>query len=75
MTLGYPTRVMISESKDQRSKVKVTGSQSTKRRSSGLLELCTLSSAQPLVADSVRNREVLLGGSLIISRGEPATPS
>ena len=44
--LGYPTSVDFGV---KMSKVKVTESQSAKRRSNGWRELCTLSSAQPLV--------------------------
>jgi len=43
--------------KVQRSKVKFTRSQSAKRRSSGWRELCTLSSAQPLVTGRICRRQ------------------
>jgi len=47
-----------------RAKVKVTGSQNAKRRSSDQRELCTLSSAQPLVIISL-----LCSNSLVMPVG------
>jgi len=53
MTLRYPTGDMILGSE-----VKVTGSQSAKRRSSGRRELCSLSSAQRLVDEITAHDDV-----------------